>query len=74
MCAGAHRRDKKGKKVRTKMNADSAQPAPELFALLDIIAVEEAAEKRTKLDLAESEDRTGAYGAAGDGSVGGVGI
>ena len=56
-----YRRDKKGKRYRTKMAGDSITPAPTLFNLIDIINEEKAAERRSGLKLAEQADRRCAY-------------
>lgn len=62
ICAAfKYRRDKQGKRVRTKMNSDSCIGAPTLFDLLEIVAEEKAALERSKLKLEEQADRGCAY-------------
>ena len=55
-----YRRDALNQRRRTRMNSDSATPAPELFPLLGIDRVEKAAEKSSGVEMEEQTDRRGA--------------
>ena len=55
-----HRRLIDGSKGRQRLAPDSAQWAPPLFSLEDIVAVEKAAEERTGVMLREHPDHRGA--------------
>ena len=56
-----YRRDKSGRRRRTKMNKDSVALAPELFSLLGIAKIEDEAMEKTGLELGESNNRRCAY-------------